>query len=129
MPSHAVPDAGIGPSVDDPFLDIVCADEDLLRAEFDAIIATEWPTPPIAPRGHRAQVPPRPTGTRRRRPPRSGRVTQRPRHPGVGGWARQRSPPPRQPPTSDRKAGDRTNVNRLSRGDCSPRPHVPPCGV
>jgi hypothetical protein len=106
MPSNPVPDARVEPSVDDQFLDMVCADEDLLRAEFEAIIAAKWPTPPT-PRGHRARVPPRPTGIRRPRPPRSGQVGQRPRHPGVGGWARQRSPPPRQPSTSDRKAGDR----------------------
>jgi HSP20 family protein len=72
-----------------------CADEELLRAEFEAIIAAEWPIPPAAPPPrHPARIPPPPTGTRRPRLPRSGQVSQRPRHPGVGGWARQRSPPP-----------------------------------
>jgi hypothetical protein len=95
MPSNPTPDARVEPSLDDQFLDLVCADEELLRAEFEAIIAAEWPIPPAAPPPrHPARIPPPPTGTRRPRLPRSGQVSQRPRHPGVGGWARQRSPPP-----------------------------------
>ena len=30
----------------DGFLDLVCADEELVRAEFEAIIAAAWPRPP-----------------------------------------------------------------------------------
>jgi hypothetical protein len=75
------------------FLAIVCADEDLLRAEFDAIVAASWdgpvPTPPLRP------VPP--PG----RPVRSARATAypeplmpaRPQQHGPGRWVRQRSPP------------------------------------
>ena len=33
-------------STDEQFLDLLLGDEDLLRAEFDAIIAAEWPGQP-----------------------------------------------------------------------------------
>ena len=36
-------------SIDEQFLDLLCADEDLLAAEFAAIITAEWPTPPVGP--------------------------------------------------------------------------------
>jgi hypothetical protein len=39
-------------TTDEQFLDLVCADDELLRAEFDAIIAAEWPTPPPAGQDH-----------------------------------------------------------------------------
>ena len=39
--------AGAARSVDEEFLDLVCADEELLRAEFDAIIAQEWSSSPL----------------------------------------------------------------------------------
>jgi len=42
------PGSVIAPSVTDQFLALVCADEQLLRDEFDAIIADAWPTPPQA---------------------------------------------------------------------------------
>jgi hypothetical protein len=32
-------------AMDEQFCELLCADEDLLRAEFDAIIAAEWPSP------------------------------------------------------------------------------------
>jgi hypothetical protein len=31
------------------FVDLVCADDELMRAEFDALIAASWPTPPAVP--------------------------------------------------------------------------------
>jgi hypothetical protein len=34
---------------DADFIDVVCADEDLLRAEFEAIVAATWPEPPSTP--------------------------------------------------------------------------------
>jgi len=46
MPSTPGTDAGVARSVDEQFLTLMCSDEDLLRAEFDAIIAGEWPSPP-----------------------------------------------------------------------------------
>ena len=97
MEGNPVADTRLEPSIEDQFLELVCADEDLLRTEFEAIITAEWATPPPGrPPGHPARIPSRPTGTRRQRPPRFGRLRQRPRHPGIGGWARQRSPPLRQ---------------------------------
>ena len=33
-------------SVEEQFLDLLLADDDLIQAEFDAIIAAEWPGPP-----------------------------------------------------------------------------------
>jgi hypothetical protein len=93
MATNPASDARVEPSVDDQFLDMVCADADLLRAEFEAIVAAEWLTPPMTPHPqHPARVPPRPSQTRRHLPC-SGQVRQRPCHPGIGGWARQRSPP------------------------------------
>jgi phage baseplate assembly protein gpV len=84
--------AWTAPSVDEQFLDLVCDNTDLLGAEFDAIIAAEWPTPPVDRRDVLAAC----------RKPRDGaarwmvdtaHIPTRPRHPGIGGWARQRSPP------------------------------------
>lgn len=83
--------------VEQEFLDLVCSDEELVQAEFEAIIAAEWPTPPSPP-GARPPLR-RPAGRPPTSPaghPREGtpeRLASRPRHPGIGGWARQRSPP------------------------------------
>jgi hypothetical protein len=83
----------------DEFLELVCADEQLLRAEFDAIIAAQWPGSEPGPPddrgpapvgrgpGGRSDGPSRPGGRERIRP------DSRPRHPGADEWARQRSPP------------------------------------
>jgi hypothetical protein len=93
-------------TVDEQFLDLICGDADLLAAEFDTIIAAEWHTPPAdRPGRSTAGGHPGDGAARRGADPVRGLVS-RPRHPGIGGWARQRSPPPRQPSTSDRKAGD-----------------------
>ena len=35
-----------GSAIDEEFLALMCSDEEWLRAEFDAIIASEWGTPP-----------------------------------------------------------------------------------
>ncbi|WP_406833042.1 hypothetical protein ABEG17_09480 [Pedococcus sp. KACC 23699] len=74
------------------FLELVCADEELLRAEFDEIIAQEWTSPP-PPGEPRAATPG--DGPRR---PLTGPVDaawSRPRacHPLIPRWRRQRSPP------------------------------------
>jgi hypothetical protein len=68
------------PTVEEQFLNLICNDPDLLAAEFDAIIAAAWPTPP-------ADGPGRPAADPVRDP------VHRPRHPGIGGRVRQRSPP------------------------------------
>jgi WS/DGAT/MGAT family acyltransferase len=75
------------------FLDLICADEELLRAEFDAIIAAGWPTSPPTVRG---------TGRRRVQPPAGGRGAlavharlriQRRDAPDARPRSRQRAPP------------------------------------
>jgi hypothetical protein len=44
---------GTGGTVDEQVLALICSDEDLLRAEFDAIITAEWPRPPANRPGRR----------------------------------------------------------------------------
>jgi hypothetical protein len=84
-------------SLQDEFLELVCGDEELLRAEFDAIIAEEWGTRRPPPARPRATSPaPRPHGSAPLTGP-LGLRRRRPRHPGIGGWSRQRSPPDEQP--------------------------------
>jgi hypothetical protein len=77
-------------SVNDDFLAVICADEELLDAEFDSIIAAAW--------GDGSETKPRPAVP----PLPPGDVAQarhmcslalRPQYPGIDGWARQRSPP------------------------------------
>ena len=78
---------------DDEFLALLCADEELLRAEFDAIIAASWPDPP-------ARLPWRGAGGE---PPGDGQGLHEPRgasgpptkpcQPHVDPSSRQRSPP------------------------------------
>jgi hypothetical protein len=107
MPTTPATGGTTARTVDEQFFDLICDDADLLAAEFDAIIAAEWSTPPANP-GARGAAGGHPgSGTSRRAADPVRDLVSRPRHPGVGGWARQRSPPPRQPSTSDRKAGDR----------------------
>ncbi|MDQ1749952.1 MAG: hypothetical protein QOE71_1008 [Pseudonocardiales bacterium] len=78
---------------DEQFLALLCGDEDLLRAEFDVIIAAEWPGTPARPPGadsadERAVPASRPSSSAgQRRPP------NRLWHPGIAEWSRQRSPP------------------------------------
>jgi hypothetical protein len=76
--------------VQDEFLDLVLADEQLLRAEFEALMRESWPDEPAAttPRPVRPVLP--------RRPPRhwtSQGVSRRLRRPAIEAAARQRSPP------------------------------------
>ena len=75
-------------TVDEQFLGLMCSDEDLLRAEFDAIIAAEWPSPPptTTPRrgaAHRHPGQPHPPPRRRSRRPSSAQ-TAAPRHRRMG---------------------------------------------
>jgi hypothetical protein len=46
----------LGPVIDEAFLGLMLSDELLLRTEFDAIIAAEWPSPPDGPFGSRARA-------------------------------------------------------------------------
>jgi hypothetical protein len=86
-------------ALDETLIELICVDRDLLDAEFDAIIAVEWPTPPvecgrIAAACRRLGRGPAGVYGARRGP------ASRPRHPGIGGWARQRSPPQFEEPTT-----------------------------
>ncbi len=81
-------------TAEEEFLAIVCSDEDLLRAEFEAILAAEWPSLPPDPPADDAAVE-RPPGPARRQPRGSqARLPTRARHPGIDRWSQQRSPPP-----------------------------------
>jgi hypothetical protein len=93
MPTSSATGSNVGQSIDEQFLALVCSDEDLLRAEFDAIIAAEWPDPPMdtsrrgglerrrASGGHRLPASPLPA------------PSASPRRSGIGGRAWQRAPP------------------------------------
>jgi hypothetical protein len=95
MPSRPATGDTTARTVDEQFLDLICNDQDLLAAEFDAIIAAAWPTPPAATPGRGALGEHAGRGTARRAAdPVRGPVSW-PRRPGTGGWARQRSPPAR----------------------------------
>ena len=91
-------------SEDEEFLALVCADEQLLRAEFDAIVAAEWPGPPPDAPGGRCD---------RERPgrPRTGRPARVTTPPGtcghgrIGARRRQRSPPACRRPNVSRQKG------------------------
>jgi hypothetical protein len=77
-------------SIDEQFLELLLAHEDLLRAEFDEIITREWPgSPPDRPG---SGVRPRYPEETRRRVPAAGLPGQ-PRRPCVRSWPRQRAPP------------------------------------
>ena len=92
------------------FLDLLLADDDLLRAEFDAIIAAEWPGPPPNLPRRRVRGGPDPGRRRRHR----ATVTKSPgarRRPPVDGSARQRSPPVDQPGRD--RPGERQVIARL----------------
>jgi hypothetical protein len=79
-------------SAEEQFVDLLLADHDLLQAEFDAIIAAEWPGPPPNLPRRRVRGGSEPGW---RRPPRATAATGAGagRRPPVDGSARQRSPP------------------------------------
>jgi hypothetical protein len=80
--------------VDEQLLELICDDPELLRDEFFTIVALEWPGPPCN-RVHTATDAPRWDGRNDGIYPARVGPSSRPRHPGVGGWARERSPPER----------------------------------
>lgn len=84
---------GAPPELVDEFIDLVCGDAELVKEEFDAIVAEEWPsrTPPSHPRLRReVDEPPssshRAAGRPELAPDRTPVCTMRERN-------RQRSPP------------------------------------
>jgi hypothetical protein len=88
-----IAEPGLDRTIDEQFLELICADEDLLRAEFDAVVTAAWLGPPTVRADRRAAEQPG-GGARRRRRVRVAGPPNRPRRPGIGGWARQRGPPP-----------------------------------
>jgi hypothetical protein len=91
-------DVGCDPAAAEDFLSIVLSDDELVRAEFDAIMAEQWPDQPPD-QGDRSDREQRPTQPAHR----------------FGGWARS--------PSSDRRRNDRMNRWRRQR---SPPPGVSP---
>jgi len=79
--------------IEDAFLDLVYADDELLRAEFDALISAAWPNTPDPPRARFNPCRRRRPARRRRARGSSGRGSRRAHRPGTDGWVRQRSPP------------------------------------
>lgn len=77
--------------VEADFAELVYSDSDLLMAEFQEIIADEWGRRP--PDGGPASASPRGQGGYSRPVVPVSRELLRPRHPGLGERARQRSPP------------------------------------
>jgi len=103
MPTPVPGDLTAG-TVGDEFLDLICNDLELLRVEFEAIVAAEWPSPPKL--SGRGPTRARPVNREAHRPVKGAHAAvSQPRRPGIGGSARQRSPPPRRQP-----------LNRLQKG-------------
>lgn len=83
---------GIGRDVDEVFLALVCDDDELLRAEFDAIIGAGWPPSP-APGPPRRDGPPGGSHVEQGRRAETDRAVRRPGAAADPG--RERSPPGR----------------------------------
>lgn len=89
-------DSGAADTIEEQFLELVCSDVDLVRGEFEAIIAAEWPTPPpVRPPLRRPAGGPGMPRRGRRWSRRVGHLPSRPQDPSIGAWSRQRSPPDR----------------------------------
>jgi len=88
MPIHPEVEMKLVSPVDEQFLHLVHSDAELLRAEFEAIIAAEWPDPPLA----RRQPGSRGPGRRQHKSWGSDRRLQD-RPLGREAWRRERSPP------------------------------------
>ena len=110
MPSAPATGDTTARTVDEQFLELICSDVSLLAAEFDAIIAAEWPEPPADRPGRGAVGGHAGSGAARRAAEPVRRPVPPPRHPGIGGWARQRSPPSRTPDA--RQAGRQVIATR-----------------
>ena len=81
------------PVMQEEFVDLVCADEELLRAAFDEIITAEWPEPPSTPPVKRHARPPSGGRARPRRWAADGVPRGRSHRPIRESIRRQRSPP------------------------------------
>ena len=89
----AAESSGSAREVREDFLRLVCADPELLRAEFDEIVGDQWDQPPDHP-GGRTAMEAAPLG-RPDLPADRAHVTRGAgsRHSGIEIWARPRSPP------------------------------------
>jgi hypothetical protein len=86
---------GAGTLTDD-FVDLVCADPSLLRAEFDALVAASWDSePPTPPTGTRTLVGVIDPDRRPRRSQSAIEAAYQPRRLRIDAAAHQRSPPQR----------------------------------
>lgn len=98
-------------SSQEQFVELMCADAELVRAEFDAIIAAEWSQPPPDEPDSGPPPEPPPRGPRRLASGQTPGLPNQKRRTGISASSRQRSPPrhpappwQRQPRT--REAGD-----------------------
>jgi hypothetical protein len=92
MPAVTALNPGSTRTTVEEFLVIVCADPELLRAEFDAIVAAEWPSPPSV----SSDAGDAPKRSRRAAQRRQDAGDARPcllDQPGVVRWSWERSPP------------------------------------
>lgn len=108
-------------AVRDAFIDLVCQDEGLLRAEFDALIASSWPAPPPD------SPPPAPP---RRPPPGAGPPATHGVHPGrptAGGTPARRRDRRQRGPPADQDPGDAPGSSCIGRRRDTRNPNpVPP---
>ncbi|MEO8887790.1 MAG: hypothetical protein ABI429_00595 [Jatrophihabitantaceae bacterium] len=95
MSTMTDPRSDVARGSDEQFLDLICSDDGFVQAEFDAIIAAEWPSPPPDRPGREIPGgrPPGLGGHQHPEPASPDGLPLRPAHPGVGAWSRQRSPP------------------------------------
>jgi len=80
-------------TTDERFLALLCADDELIRAEFDAIIAAEWADEPPRDPGDELIAQPNSGPASTRSTPAQTRLRDHPERGGADGWRRQRSPP------------------------------------
>jgi len=104
MPTTPTTGDAVVRNLEERFLDLICGDAGLLAAEFDAIVAAEWPDPPADSTGRGVAGTHRRSGPARRAAEPGRGPAFRPGRPGFGGSTRQRSPP-FPTPTPDRQEG------------------------
>ena len=92
MPTRPGTGGSLARTINEQFLALMCSDEDLLRAEFGAIIAAEWPSPPANTPGRGAADWRPASGAHRRTVPRVAGPVARPRPTGIGGDGPGRAP-------------------------------------
>lgn len=85
-------DRGVASGLEAELAELICSDPDLVAAEFEELMLSAWPQPPV--RGPGADCLDRPARAGGRfRVPRARTAATPMRGPGCGEWVRQRSPP------------------------------------